>query len=673
MNSFRHNQNDLLLQQGLKKFNQNKKNEALVIFKKIIENDSNNIKANHAIGVVLGASGDHIEALNYFKKAVQIDNQFKPALFNLAISYYETKQFDRAISVYKDLLKLNPKDTSVLVNLGNCYYGLSDDQSAKNFYYKAVEIDKLQFESLLNLGVIKKKEKNFEKSIEYLIKAQNIKKNDELVLKHLSDAYYQNKEFETAIFYLNKILDLNPNNQDILCVKVCAYFEKDEQIKGDDLMRELINKTHEKEKKEKYYSKVAGVIIRANNNDTDKDFSFCEKYANEAIKINPNNHETFSYRAVAKYFLNDYKGSLQDAEKAISIKPKARITLANLSTLYQLIGNYKMSEVMTREFFETFPEDKTKNFQMCHVSFAQNNFKKGWEYYESRWFKAQGASQDKAKPAFEKPLWNPNLGFDSILVWAEQGIGDQMLHGSMLEDFSKKFKKTHLAIDPRLVKIFQDTHPNINVFSLFDTIDQEFFDYQIPLTSIGAYCRTSIKDFLPLENPYKILGSNKEANNKKLKCAISWKSRNGKHSKLKSASLVDLMEILTIDQIDFYNIQYTDETEEILQAQQNHDINIINPPDLDVKNDIEGLLNFINSCDFVISTSNTNAHLSGSIGKQTFLLLPVAAGRFWYWENEYEGKNVWYPSVIPFKQKTPYKWDDVVNQLHQKIRMEFNL
>ena len=31
--------------------------------------------------------------------------------------------------------------------------------------------------------------------------------------------------------------------------------------------------------------------------------------------------------------------------------------------------------------------------------------------------------------------------------------------------------------------------------------------------------------------------------------------------------------------------------------------------------------------------------------KKTYLLLPKGAGTIWYWENELNGKNLWYPSI----------------------------
>ena len=40
-----------------------------------------------------------------------------------------------------------------------------------------------------------------------------------------------------------------------------------------------------------------------------------------------------------------------------------------------------------------------------------------------------------------KPKWDTGCGFDRILIWGEQGIGEQILFGSILPDVMSKFKK----------------------------------------------------------------------------------------------------------------------------------------------------------------------------------------------------------------------------------------
>ena len=83
------------------------------------------------------------------------------------------------------------------------------------------------------------------------------------------------------------------------------------------------------------------------------------------------------------------------------------------------------------------------------------------------------------------------------------------------------------------------------------------------------------------------------------------------------------------------------------------------------------LTSLIDICDFVITVSNTNAHISGALGKKTYLLLPKGKGRLWYWSSKNK-RSVWYNSIRTFEQKTVDIWDDPINKLKEIIEEQIN-
>ena len=91
--------------------------------------------------------------------------------------------------------------------------------------------------------------------------------------------------------------------------------------------------------------------------------------------------------------------------------------------------------------------------------------------------------------------------------------------------------------------------------------------------------------------------------------------------KRKSIKLIDLKDILKINNIEFFDIQYTEEKEELNKLENDHGIKVNTIDGLDKKNDLYGLVQFIKECDFVITIANTTAHLAAASGKTTFLLL----------------------------------------------------
>ena len=88
---------------------------------------------------------------------------------------------------------------------------------------------------------------------------------------------------------------------------------------------------------------------------------------------------------------------------------------------------------------------------------------------------------------------------------------------------------------------------------------------------------------------------------------------------------------------------------------------------VDCFNDIDGVASLIKSCDFVITVSNSNAHISGKLGIKTFLLLPFNDGKLWYWGLNTDKDIVWYPSILPIRQESVNNWNSCILKLNKEI------
>jgi len=148
---------------------------------------------------------------------------------------------------------------------------------------------------------------------------------------------------------------------------------------------------------------------------------------------------------------------------------------------------------------------------------------------------------------------------------------------------------------------------------------------------------------------------------------LSWISKNDNVGLSKSITLNLLKPILELNNILFLDIQYSDTQDERSKFFNDHGIRIHKIESVDNFNDINGVTSLVDLCDFIITISNTNAHIAGALGKKTFLLLPRGKGRFWYW-NAYNEKSLWYPSIEIIEQNSPGQWKPVINKLLNKLK-----
>lgn len=669
-------QSKFFFDNGIKAFKKKEYEKSINFFLKANELDPKNVLVLNALGVAYGIIKKHDIAKDYFEKSLIIDSFNASTISNYAISLYEMNDFKTALKFFNQLPDNHKSSYQFFLNIGNCNFNLQNYEIAMKNYMHSIKINPKNYEAYLNIGIIKKSLKEYDVAREFLTTAYQINQNDFLINFHLADICMKFHAYDDAIKFLKKTISIDEQNLDAVEKLGFAYLESKKYEEARNIFHKLLKKDLPNQFRARVLVNLSTIEIRINDDDFYADYSLPFEYAKEALDLDPNSFGGLSNIGICYLMMSDFNNSVLNLKKALDLIPDSFAALKNLGTTYNHIGAFDKAEIMFKKLKKTYPEYYKMDFSLCTALLSQSKFSEGWKLYEYRWYEKHGAPFDKRFPAFTKQRWKPELGYKRILIWGEQGLGDQILHGTILNDFTKQFKEAYLAIDPRLVDFFQSYFPNIKVFSLFDDIKQDLFDYHIPLCSMAYYMRNSLNDFLPLKVPYlkkkeKLNDANTKT--KKLRCAITWKSVKGSKSDYKSMELKSLRKILQIPEIDFYNIQYTNEDEEVLEFKEKYGITIHSPDGIDTKNDINGLVNFIHSCDFVISISNTNAHLACSIGKPTYLLLSDAYGKIWYWDNMHEGKNVWYPTVEIFIQKVHRDWEYPVDQVYKRIKEKYNL
>ena len=82
--------------------------------------------------------------------------------------------------------------------------------------------------------------------------------------------------------------------------------------------------------------------------------------------------------------------------------------------------------------------------------------------------------------------------------------------------------------------------------------------------------------------------------------------------------------------------------------------------------DLDLALSQIDAMDIVITTSNTTAHLAGSIGKETWVMVPKVPE--WRWGIK-GSKSNWYESVKIFRQDSHLSWEQVLENVSAELKL----
>lgn len=257
------------------------------------------------------------------------------------------------------------------------------------------------------------------------------------------------------------------------------------------------------------------------------------------------------------------------------------------------------------------------------------------------------------------PFWRgEDLMGKKLLIWAEQGIGDQISFASMLRDLPADLAGVELECEAKLVALFQRSFPDIKVFPRRKRRKAGSYDYHIPIGALsrylrpdlGSFTKSPIVSFTVEEQAYSHWKSWLDGLGEGQKIGLCWRS--GTKSNVRSRDAADLIEdlapLLKRDDAIFINLFYGDGAEEIQAVADALSVTIHQPPALDQFNDVNQTAALIKGFDMVVGVACAPVRLAQAVGVQTTLLYTGLPGVV---------DPLWWPGAVYINRKPNEKWD----------------
>ena len=237
-----------------------------------------------------------------------------------------------------------------------------------------------------------------------------------------------------------------------------------------------------------------------------------------AVALNPEYAEAWHHRGHTSLNLGLLQNAIASYDRALSINPDNPGSLGNRSLCYLLTGN----------------------------------FERGWTHFGARWSaKPKGSTLTTGPDAvlftpqnFGKPVWDGKPTAKTLLIWPEQGIGDQILFASLLPQVRPLAGQVILALEERLHALYTRSFPWCEITTLKAAREAGQYDVQIPVGNLGALFRHSVTDFLQHRNVFlKADATRRNRLRQRIApaagdriCGISWLSVHPEFGKDKSVS-----------------------------------------------------------------------------------------------------------------------------------------
>jgi tetratricopeptide (TPR) repeat protein len=373
-------------------------------------------------------------------------------------------------------------------------------------------------------------------------------------------------------------------------------------------------------------------------------------FFDEALRLDPDYAKARYNRGNARLLLEDAAGALEDCngalEKPESDAERAMMLLARSS-----------------------------------IRLAMGDLAGGWDDYEARFDPALDSTVAFLMGGC--PRWRPGdeLAGRRILLMAEQGLGDEVLFANTISDLIEAIGsegELTICVEPRLVSLFARSFPGVKIMHhgtyrvdgrtvrvAPQVDDWSRFDAWMPMGGPLAVFRRRLAAY-PDRPRFLTPDEGRVAHWRQVlaplpgkKVGILWKSlkTSGQRSRFFSP-FEQWAPVLTRPGVTFVNLQYGDCTEELEQARREMGVEIFNPPDIDLRADLDDVAALSCALDTTIGFANATINLGAACGAGAWMISTPGA-----WTRLGTDHMPWYPQMRVFLPDDFGRWGPVMERI----------
>lgn len=344
----------------------------------------------------------------------------------------------------------------------------------------------------------------------------------------------------------------------------------------------------------------------------------------------------------------------------------------NMSALHIDLGRFDEAHDDAEKSLAEKPESNPARANLGFCQLAKHQWTEGWKNYRS----CLGTDARK-KTVYRQPSEPEWHGQDGarVVLYGEQGIGDEICFASMLPDAIKRAGHVILDIDERLAGLFKRSFPQASVYGTRNKTQldwaksDQLFDSSLAIAQIGEFFRTKDEDFPA--TPYLVAdpdrtGMWKSLFSSKGKPAIGLAWTGGiwqTGARFRKLQLEQLLPVMRSVDAHFVCLQYKDASVEIAAFRKKYpDIDIVQYPYATLTRDYDDTAALVAALDCVVSVPTAVVHLGAALG--TPVIAMNSPHRCW----KFYGGLVMHPAV----DLVPHTgWDKTVMEAGQRVAQRF--
>ena len=647
-------------------------------------------------------------------------------LYAEATRAYQARDFGRAVPLYERVIALQPDHAEAYYKRGNALKDLGQLQPALASYDAAVEHRPDFPYAWCNRGVVQQSLGSYEAALASFDRAIELAPTDAVAHSNRGALLQELSRWEEALASYDRVLELNPQSAQIWFHRggvlremgqieaALASFRQALQLKPDDfpechyncgVLLERIQQPHaalasyDKAVEfnpgfyEAHYNR-AGVLkalkqpqaaLAGYDRALVEKADYAEAHANrgvvlqglgrwdealasydQAIVLRSDYAECHFNRGTLLATRMRWDEALASYDRVLALDPHSAQAHCERAGVFMQTGRLEAALASFDQAVATAPDLAEAQYNRALALLLNGDYERGWLAHEWRWRNAEKLSMGDR--SFTQPLWlgqEPIAG-KRLLMYSEQGLGDAIQFCRFAKSAADLGGTVILEVQPDLANLLRGLDGVSQVIVEGSPLPE--FDYRCPLMSMPLALKTTLET-IPGAAGYlhndsvKVAGWRARLGNRsRPRVGLTWsgnpKQGNDHHRSFRLASLIDHLP----RELDYVSLQKQVRTvdEELLAA---------NPWIARFDSDWHDCSDTAALCecvDLVITVCTSVAHVSGALGRPTWVLLPFNPDWRWLVGRD---DSPWYRSVKLYRQQAIGDWNGVFSRVAADLRL----
>lgn len=545
----------------------------------------------------LHAAGRIAETKPLCERLIELGLTDPGFLYIYAMALRQTKDYNGALVQLNAAHNQDPTDPKIINLMGLVFLNMKDEETAIELFKRATEMDQKYYDAWKNLGITLRSVERFHAAQIALTCAHFIDPSKVDSILALLDVYIETRNYRPAEELMERLFEREDEITPHLMVKrlqIAARLEDfpyiRDTVKSLDISGYSMGDQARVENMYAYYLQV-------------------HDFHDEALAL-----------------LNKWVGP-DSKQRPVSIE-LAMLMESHIATIHSEHGQLDEAIALHKRLLERYPNDVTTIYNMANMQFSAGKLDEAYDNYEVRWKWREFTTKRRN---FSIPRWEGEpLEGKKLLVWREQGIGDEIRYGGLVADLENLGGSVTFEATPKLIPVWEHSYPWAKIEPEGEIEcrgDEKYagFDYQIPLVSLGKYFRPTVQSFFDKQKPW--LKRYPEIEDKirkdiqpkpdELIVGIGWRSANMSPSRARYLFQNSQLETLKqLPNIKWVNIQYDADIKEIEEVRE-LGLDLYHYDDIDQKDDLVTACGLLGACDIVVTVGSSVGDMTGALGIPT--------------------------------------------------------